>query len=46
MSTLKRLQRLDQELQEQVKSWRLQPVVAALESLRGVQFIVAVTMVA
>jgi transposase len=40
------LQRLDQELQEQVKSWRLQPVVAALEGLRGVQFIVAVTMVA
>jgi transposase len=41
-----RLQRLDQELQEQVKSWRLQPVVAALEGLRGVQFTVAVTIVA
>ena len=41
-----RLQRLDQELQEQVKSWRLQPVVEALEGLRGVPFTVAVTVVA
>jgi len=41
-----RRQRLDQALQEQVTSWRLQPVVEALEGLRGVQFTVAVTMVA
>jgi transposase len=41
-----RLQRLDHELQDQVKSWRLQPVVEALEGLRGVQCTVAVTMVA
>jgi transposase len=41
-----RLQRLDQELQEHVKSWRLNPVVEALQALRGVQFTVAVTMVA
>jgi transposase len=41
-----RLQRLEQELQEQVKSWRLRPVVDALQALRGVQFTVAVTMVA
>jgi transposase len=41
-----RLQRLVQELQEQVKSWRLQPVVEALEALRGVQFTVAVPLVA
>jgi transposase len=41
-----RLQRLEQELQEQVKTWRLQPVVEALEGLRGVQFTVAVTLVA
>src|SRR4029450_10271935 len=41
-----RLQRLEQELQEQVKSWRLSPVVEALQALRGVQFTVAVTMVA
>jgi transposase len=41
-----RLQRLDQELHDQVTSWRLQPVVEALQALRGVQFIAAVTMVA
>jgi transposase len=41
-----RLQRLEQELQEQVKTWRLQPVVEALQALRGVQFTVAVTLVA
>jgi len=41
-----RLQRLEQELQEQVKSWRLNPVVEAIQALRGVQCTVAVTMVA
>jgi transposase len=41
-----RLQRLEQALQDQVKSWRLYPVVEALQALRGVQFTVAVTMVA
>ena len=41
-----RLQRLEQELQEHVKSWRLYPVVEALQALRGVQFTVAVTTVA
>jgi transposase len=41
-----RLQRLEQELQEHVKTWRLQPVVEALQALRGVQFTTAVTMVA
>ena len=41
-----RLGRLDQELHEQVKTWRLHPVVDALQALRGVQFTVAVTMVA
>jgi transposase len=41
-----RLQRLEQELHEQVTSWRLQPVVAALQALRGVQFTVAVTTLA
>jgi transposase len=39
-----RLHRLDQARQEQGKSWRLQPVVAALEGLCGVQVTVAVTM--
>jgi transposase len=41
-----RLQRLEQELQEHVKAWRLYPVVEALQALRGVQFTVAVTTVA
>jgi transposase len=41
-----RLQRLEHELQDQVTSWRLQPVVEALQARRGVPFTVAVTMVA
>jgi transposase len=41
-----RLQRLEQELQEQVTTWHLNPVVEALQALDGVQFTVAVTMVA
>jgi transposase len=41
-----RRQRLEQELHEQVKTWRLQPVVEALQALRGVQFTVVVTMAA
>lgn len=41
-----RLQRLDQELKDQVESWRLPPVVEALQVLRGVPFTVAVTRVA
>jgi transposase len=41
-----RLQRLDQALRDQVTSWRLHPVVEALQALRGVQFTAAVTVVA
>jgi Transposase and inactivated derivatives len=41
-----RLQRIEAELQDQVKNWRLYPVVEALQALRGVQFTVAVTMIA
>jgi transposase len=41
-----RLQRLNQALQDQVTSWRLHPVVEALQAVRGVQFAAAVTMVA
>ena len=41
-----RLQRLDQELHEHVKAWRLHAVVDALQALRGVQCTVAMTMVA
>jgi transposase len=41
-----RLQRLEQALHEQVHTWRLQPVVEALQALRGVPFTVAVTSIA
>jgi transposase len=41
-----RLQRLAAELQTQVQSWRWLPVVEAMQALRGVQFTVAVTLIA
>src|SRR5205823_5273795 len=41
-----RRQRLEHELHEQVKTWRVQPVVEALQALRGVPCTVAVTTVA
>jgi transposase len=41
-----RLQRLEAELREQVQAWRLYPVVHALQALRGVQFTVAVILIA
>ena len=41
-----RLQRLEYELHEHVKAWRLSPVREALQALRGVQFTAAVTLVA
>ena len=41
-----RLERLEQELKDQVQTWRLVPVVEALQALRGVQCTVAVTTVA
>jgi transposase len=41
-----RLRRLEQALHEQVTTWRLAPVVEALQALRGVQCTVAVTLVA
>jgi transposase len=40
------LQRLEAELLEQAKTWRLAPVVSALQALRGVQFTVAITTIA
>ena len=43
---IERLQCLEQELHDRIKCWRLNPVVDALQALRGVQFTVAVTMVA
>jgi hypothetical protein len=41
-----RLQRLEHARHDQVNTWRLQPVVEALQALRGVQCTVAVTRVA
>jgi transposase len=41
-----RLQRLEAELQTQVQTWRWLPVVEAIQALRGVQFTVAVTLIA
>ena len=41
-----RLRRLDAELLERAPAWRLFPVVQALQALRGVQFLVAITVVA
>jgi transposase len=41
-----RLARLEQELTDQGQTWRLAPVVDALQALRGVQCTVAVTTVA
>jgi transposase len=43
---VERVQRLDAEIAEHVPSWRLSPVVQALQALRGVQDTVAITMVA
>jgi transposase len=43
---MERLAQIEQELQEQVKGWRLAPLVSSYQALRGVQFHVAVTIVA
>jgi transposase len=41
-----RLQRLETELQEAVKSWRLYPVVEAIQGLRGIELTGAVILIA
>jgi transposase len=41
-----RLRRLEAELLERAPAWRLYPVVQALQALRGVQWLVAITVVA
>lgn len=41
-----RAERLTAALREQVTTWRWQPVVAALMTLRGLEFVAAVTLVA
>lgn len=43
---IERLTRLEETLREEVKSWRFAPVVEAIQALRGVQEIVAVTTAA
>jgi len=43
---VERLDRLERELVELTPAWRLHPVVEALQALRGVQFLVAITVVA
>lgn len=43
---VERLARLEQELRALAPSWRLYPVVEALQALRGVQWLVALTVVA
>ena len=41
-----RLQRIESELHDLVPRWRLAPVVEAIQAMRGVQFVVAVTTIA
>lgn len=41
-----RLDRLTQALREECEHWRLKPLVAALATLRGIDFLAAVTLVA
>ena len=43
---VKRLGRIEQELLDVAPKWRLFPVVQALQALRGVQWVVAITIVA
>ena len=42
---VERIGRLEAELRERVPTWRLYPVVQALQALRGVQWLVAITVV-
>src|SRR5262245_18588434 len=43
---VERLQRPDAELLQRAPAWRLYPVVQAMQALRGVQFLVAIAVVA
>ncbi len=42
---VERLHRIEQELLDLAPSWRLYPVVEALQAMRGVQWVVAITVV-
>lgn len=41
-----RVQRLSQALQDSIRGWRFEPVVAALQALRGIELVSAVGLVA
>ena len=41
-----RIERLEQQIRDQVAGWKMRPVVEALQALRGVQLITAATLVA
>lgn len=41
-----RVERLTEALRRQTEHWRLKPLVAALSSLRGIDFVAAVTLAA
>jgi transposase len=43
---VERVRRLEEELAELAPTWRLYPVVEALQAMRGVQWVVAMTVVA
>jgi transposase len=43
---VERLSRIEQELLDLAPNWRLYPVVEALQAMRGVQWVVAITVVA
>jgi transposase len=43
---VERMERLETELRERAPAWRWYPVVEALQALRGVQWLVAITVVA
>ena len=44
--SLKRIDRLTEQIRQMVPEWRLAPIVDALQAARGVSLIVAVTMIA
>lgn len=41
-----RVERMTQALREQVQTWRMQPAVAALMTMRGIELVAAVTLIA